>query len=182
MEVAYPVPRPPNRRGDGAEWATWLPTTDGGEDDVMTETGSIVTPTGFSHIRLTVTDITRSKQFYERLLGGPPAFDMSDRVDEPGVRDDPDRLYGGAGFMVGSQLLGLRPVAQSADRFESTRVGLDHLSLQLSSLDELRAAVDRLDAAGIEHGELRDLGDLGMAIVSVQDPDDINLELSAATS
>lgn len=148
----------------------------------MTETTAVVSPTRINHVRLTVTDIARSKAFYERLLGPDLAFDFSDQVDEPGVRQDPKRLYGGCGFTIGSQLLGLRPVAAAGDRFDSTRVGLDHISLDLGSVDELKAAVQRLDDAGIEHGELIDLGDLGMAIVSLQDPDDINLELSAATS
>jgi glyoxylase I family protein len=96
-----------------------------------------------------------------------------------GVTEDPDRLYGGCAFPLGDQLLGLRPVASSGDSFVSTRVGLDHLSLLVASVDELRAAQGRLDEAGIPHGDLEELPDLGVAIVSVQDPDDINLELSA---
>ena len=148
----------------------------------MTATNAIVNPTGFSHVRLTVTDIQRSKAFYQTLLGPDLAFDFSDRVDEPGVREDPAQLYGGCGFALGSQLLGLRPVADAGDSFRSTRVGLDHVSLNLASMDELKTAIGRLDDAGIEHGELIDLGEMGMAIVSVQDPDDINLELSAATN
>jgi glyoxylase I family protein len=148
----------------------------------MTETSAVVSPTRINHVRLTVSDIVRSKAFYQRLLGPDLAFDYSDQIEEPGVRGDPKRLYGGCGFMIGTQLLGLRPVAAAGDRFDSTRVGLDHISFDLGSLDELRAAVQRLDDAGIEHGELIDLGDLGMAIVSVQDPDDINLELSAVTT
>ena len=36
-----------------------------------------------------------------------------------------------------------------------------------------------LDEAGIEHGEILDLEDAGMAILSLQDPDDINVELTA---
>jgi glyoxylase I family protein len=148
----------------------------------MTDNNAIVSPTGISHVRLTVTDIQRSKAFYQTLLGPDLAFDFSDRVDEPGVREDPKQLFGGCGFTLGSQLLGLRPVGNSGDSFLPTRVGLDHVSLSLASLDELKAALERLDDAGIEHGELIDLGEMGMAIVSVQDPDDINLELSAATA
>lgn len=86
-------------------------------------------------------------------------------------------MYGGTGFAVGDQLLGLRPVASPGDTFSSTRVGLDHLSLQVASEDELRAAVARLDEAGIEHGEITSLEDAGMVILSLQDPDDINVEL-----
>ena len=140
---------------------------------------AIVHPQGIHHVRLTVTDIARSKAFYQQLFGSEPAVDMSDKVDEPGVREDPAQIYGGAVFQVGEQLLGLRPVAEAGDSFRSTRVGLDHVSLSVASRDDLQATAERLSAAGIEHGEVIDLEDMGLAILSVQDPDDINLELSA---
>jgi len=149
--------------------------------DGMTET-PLARPQAIHHVRLTVTDIARSKAFYRSLLGTDPALDFSDQVDEPGVREDPAKLYGGCAFPLGDQLLGLRPVAAAGDSFESTRVGLDHVALAVGSPADLRSAVSRLDAAGVEHGEVTELGDLGMAILSVQDPDDINLELSAPLS
>lgn len=136
-------------------------------------------PGAIHHVRLTVTDIARSKDFYGRLLGAGPAADFSDQAGDPAVQKDPARLYGGCIFSVGEQLLGLRPVAEVGDRFSSTRVGLDHLSLAVGSPDELSAAVARLDAAGVEHGEITELTGFGIAILSVQDPDDINLELTA---
>jgi glyoxylase I family protein len=144
----------------------------------MTET-PLAQPQAIHHVRLTVTDIGRSKAFYRRLLGADPAVDFSDHVDEPGVREDPKRVYGGCVFPVGEQLLGLRPVAATGDVFVSTRVGLDHLSLAVGSVEDLRAAAARLEEAGIEHGEVTELDGMGLAILSVQDPDDINLELSA---
>jgi catechol 2,3-dioxygenase-like lactoylglutathione lyase family enzyme len=144
----------------------------------MTET-PLARPHAIHHVRLTVTDIARSRAFYRSLLGVDPALDVSDRVDEPGVREDPARLFGGCVFPVGDQLIGLRPVAAAGEVFESTRVGLDHLSLALGSLDDLRAAAARLDEAGVVHGQVTELDGLGLAILSVQDPDDINLELSA---
>ena len=58
-------------------------------------------------------------------------------------------------------------------------MGLDHLSLAVASSDELRAVASRLDAAGVHHGEVTELTGFGIAILSVQDPDDINLELTA---
>ncbi|MBE7196167.1 MAG: VOC family protein [Gordonia polyisoprenivorans] len=134
-------------------------------------------PTAIHHVRLTVTDIHRSKSFYQLLFGPETAFDFSDRVDEPGVRDDPSQLYGGAGFQIGDQLLGLRPVAASSDSFDSTRVGLDHLSLLVGSQQELDDAAQRMDEAGIEHGQVTRLEETGMVILSIQDPDDINIEL-----
>ena len=131
-------------------------------------------------MRLTVTDIERSKAFYSRLLGADPAIDQSEHAGEPGIEDDPQRFYGGCVFSFGGQLLGLRPVADAGDRFDSTRVGLDHVSIAVASRDELVAAAGRLDEAGIEHGEVNDLDGQGMSILSLQDPDDINLELIAA--
>jgi len=149
----------------------------------MTDTSEpLARPDAIHHVRLTVTDIARSKDFYARLLGTGPAVDFSDQAGDPAVLSDPARIFGGCVFPVGDQLLGLRPVADAADRFESTRVGLDHLSLAVGSAQDLRAAAARLDAAGVEHGEVIELSGFGIAILSVQDPDDINLELTAQLS
>ena len=149
----------------------------------MTDTSEpLARPGAIHHVRLTVTDIARSRDFYVRLLGAEPAVDLSDQAGDPAVRADPARIYGGCVFSVGNQLLGLRPVAEAGDRFRSTRVGLDHLSLAVGSVEELRTAAARLDAADVEHGEVIELTGFGIAILSVQDPDDINLELTAPLS
>ena len=146
----------------------------------MTDTSEpLATPGAIHHVRLTVTDIARSKEFYVRLLGVGPAVDFSDQAGDPAVLADPARIFGGCVFPVGDQLLGLRPVAEPGDRFRSTRVGLDHLSLAVGSPEDLHAAAARLDAAGVEHGQVTELTGFGIAILSVQDPDDINLELTA---
>ena len=147
---------------------------------MTTSTQPLVNASGIAHVRLTVTDIARSKAFYRTLFGMDPAIDMSDKVGEPGVTEDPKQIYGGCVFGFGDQLLGLRPVAASGDSFQSTRVGLDHVSLAVASVDELRAAAQRLSDAGVDHGEVIELTDMGVAILSVQDPDDINLEFTAA--
>lgn len=139
----------------------------------------VAAPVGIHHVRLTVTDIGRSKNFYSQVFGVQPAVDFSDHVAEAGIQDDPDRLFGGCVFPVGDQLLGLRPAAVAPDSFDSTRVGLDHVSLTVGSLDDLRGAADRLTSSGIAHGEIKELTEQGMAILSLQDPDDINLELTA---
>ncbi|WP_375488617.1 VOC family protein [uncultured Jatrophihabitans sp.] len=140
-------------------------------------TEPITRPTAIHHVRLTVTDIHRSKAFYQQLLGEDTiAFDMSDKVDEPGVREDQTQLYGGTGFQIGDQLLGLRPVAAAGDSFDSTRVGLDHVGFLVGSEDELNSAAQRLSDGGIEHGEVQTVA-TGMMILSIQDPDDINIEL-----
>ncbi|MEK6343576.1 MAG: VOC family protein [Curtobacterium sp.] len=143
-------------------------------------TESFAHPTALAHVRVTVTDIHRSKAFYEQLLGVAPAMDFSEHADEPGIEQDRERLYGGCIFPLGDQLFGLRPVAPRGQRFDPDTVGLDHVSFTVGSVEALHDASARLDAAGIEHGEVTDLGDAGIVILSVQDPDDINLEFTAA--
>lgn len=143
----------------------------------------IAKPSGLHHVRLSVSDIERSRAFYTSLLGTEPAIDKTSELSDPGAVDDPERLYGGVVFELGEQILGLRPMPGAAgDRFSPTRVGLDHLSLAVSSRAELDAAAERLSAAGVEHGDVIELTDQGMQILSVQDPDDINLELTAPLS
>ena len=118
---------------------------------------ALIASSGYAHVRLTVTDIERSKGFYDQVFGWPVAIDASAHVDEAGVRESPEQFYGGVVYQTPmGALFGLRPVG--ADRFESTRTGLDHVSFMVESRDDLVAAQAGLDEAGIEHGEVIDLG------------------------
>lgn len=138
---------------------------------------ALIDSPGLAHVRITVTDVARSKAFYDRVFGWPTAVDESDSIDEPGVRESPERLYGGVVYQTPQgPLLGLRPVGSEV--FEPDRTGLDHLSFGVAARADLDAAAAALDAAGIAHGEVTDFTEAGMAVLSFQDPDDINLELS----
>ncbi len=144
---------------------------------------ALVSCSSFAHVRLTVSDIERSREFYDRVFGWDAAIDTSSLVGEPGVTEDPERFYGGVVYaMPGGTLLGLRPVAPEEQGFDSTRTGLDHLSFLLDSRDDLVAAHQALEEAGVTHGEIIDLEAAGLSILSFQDPDDINLELTAPLS
>ena len=142
---------------------------------------ALVTSTGFAHVRLTVTDIARSKAFYDKVFGWPAAIDASSEVDEPGVRQSPEKFFGGTVYQTPQgTLFGLRPVGSSD--FDSERTGLDHVSFAVASRADLERAAVALTEAGIAHGEVTDLADAGIAILSFQDPDDINVELTAPLS
>ena len=139
---------------------------------------ALVDSTGLAHVRLTVTDITRSKAFYDQVFGWPVAVDASDQAGTPGVETDPGRFYGGVVYQTPQgTLFGLRPVGTGA--FDADTTGLDHVSFAVSARQDLDTALDALDGAGIPHGEVIELGDAGLAILSFQDPDDINVELTA---
>ena len=142
---------------------------------------ALISSSGISHVRLTVTDIDRSKAFYDQVFGWPTAADESGSVDEPGVTDSPEKFFGGTVYQTPQgTLFGLRPAGSAA--FDPEHTGLDHLSFAVASRADLEAAAAALSGAGIEHGEVIDLTDAGIAILSFQDPDDINIELTAPLS
>lgn len=140
-----------------------------------------INSSGINHIRLTVSDISRSKDFYDRVFGWPVAIDASSSVADPEVKNSPDHFFGGTVYQTPQgTLFGLRPA--SADAFDSTRTGLDHVSFSVDTRADLESAQRALRDAGIKHGEIIDLADAGIAILSFQDPDDINIELTAPLS
>ncbi|MGV0873474.1 VOC family protein [Mycolicibacterium sp. XJ879] len=127
-----------------------------------------------AHVRLTVTDIERSRQFYESVFGWGVLLEIPDKADEA-TREALGFLFGGVIYDLGGMLVGLRPVA--SDRFDENRVGLDHLAFRLDSKGELDAAAEHLDALGVEHEPVKDIGP--MYILEFRDPDNIALELTA---
>lgn len=133
-----------------------------------------VSTTAFAHIRLTVTDIARSRAFYEAVFGWPVAFEVPAEADDA-TREGLAFLFGGVIYQVGDSLLGLRPVATGT--FDEDRVGLDHLSFAVADRSALDAAVTLLDGLGAEHGDVKDLG--SGWILEFRDPDRIALELFA---
>lgn len=139
---------------------------------------ALVNSSGFSHLRLNVTDIHRSKEFYDTVFGWPVIVDRRHVVDE-GLERTPENIYGGVIYMIPAQytLLILRPV--DSEKFDQDRTGLDHVSFSLATRADLEAAETALSEAKIEHGEIIDLEDGRDAILSFQDPDNINLELTS---
>jgi glyoxylase I family protein len=131
-----------------------------------------ITTGGIHHLRLTVTDVERAREFYTGVLGFQVAME----------------LPSGVVLSNGSVMVGLGPApdpdrAISGDRFDENRVGLDHLSFSVGSRDELEQAVRIFDERGIPHGEITDLGpDFGIYILAFRDPDNTQLELTAPYS
>lgn len=121
------------------------------------------------HFTLTVTDVSRSIDFYTRLLGFQMAVDLGERKI----------LSNGSTLLV----LGPPPIAEQAiagDRFNESRVGLDHVSFNVESRSQLEQAVELFDSEGVSHGEIKDLGEgLGIYVLAFRDPDNIQLELTA---
>ena len=136
-------------------------------------------PTGeIHHLRLTVTDLERSRQFYTSLLGFSVAAE-SPPEDDPSAAEVFKVLFGGVVMIRGNLLLGLRPMAPQGDRFDPDRVGLDHLSFGVASRDDLEHAVRLLEENSVKHGEIASLPSFGIDVLSFEDPDGVQLELTA---
>jgi glyoxylase I family protein len=126
------------------------------------------------HVRLTVTDIERSRQFYERVFGWPVLVEMPPNADAA-TQEALAFLFGGVIYDLGGTSVGLRPVAD--DTFHEDRCGLDHLAFRVASRDELDSAAAHLDDLGIAYEPIKDIGP--SYILEFRDPDNIALELTA---
>jgi glyoxylase I family protein len=130
------------------------------------------------HLRLTVTDVERSRAFYTELLGFDVAVE-SPPPDDPSANEAFKVLFGGLVMTRGNLIMGLRPMAPSGDRFDPDRVGLDHLSFSVGSRDDLEDALRLFDERGVSHGEITALPSFGIDVLSFEDPDGVQLELTA---
>jgi glyoxylase I family protein len=130
--------------------------------------------TAYAHVRLTVTDIARSRAFYDEVFGLPVALALPEDADEE-TRQQMSFLFGGVIYQLGDSLLGLRPAGE--DAFSEDRTGLDHLSFRVDSRSDLVTAVDLLDERGVAHDGIKDIG--AGYILEFRDPDNIALELYA---
>ncbi len=111
---------------------------------------------GIHHIELTVKDLKRSREFY----GIFPGFKK--------VAEYPNFVM----FFNGHFYLGLtdHKQKQTTSKFSETNVGLDHVSFQVQSKEDLEEALK------IYGGEIKKLSN-DLYVLAFRDPDNIQLEL-----
>jgi glyoxylase I family protein len=122
-----------------------------------------------AHVALTVSDLSISVGWYERLIGAEP------------VLDEDTGPFHHTVFLIGDTLLGLHAFPEGVaegDTFEERRVGLDHVAFACASRAELEQWQQHLDTLGIKHGGIVD-APYGSGL-SFRDPDNIALEFFAA--
>jgi catechol 2,3-dioxygenase-like lactoylglutathione lyase family enzyme len=119
-------------------------------------------------VALTVTDVRQSQAFYTDVLGFQHVTDFDTR----------------ALLSNDSVLSTLTPAPDPAqaipgDRFNEDRVGLDHLSLSVGSMGDLKEACTHVGRQWVVHGEIKPLEPFGIAVLAMSDPDNIQVELTA---
>lgn len=123
------------------------------------------------HLGLSVTDVDRSAEWYEMVLG----FERSGAFTAPdGARRKIFLRHDALGVRVG--LTEHRD--GSREPFDETRVGLDHLAFRVDTEDELREWERRLADRGVRASPVAPANSVPGAFVLVfRDPDNIQLEL-----
>lgn len=123
--------------------------------------------TGVSHIDLTVTDLDRSERFYAELFGLQRIYEN---------RNDQYRFT--ARNLIHPETLLVIGLVQHDEQpdgpFDEHRCGLDHLSFNVASREELDEWAARLDARTIPASPIveADMWD----VLVFRDPDNIQLE------
>jgi len=120
-----------------------------------------------SHVAVTVSDLSRSRAWYQRLFDSDP------------VLDEDTGPFHHVVWMVGGTLLGIHlpPSPSSSEPFDELRPGLDHIAFGCANRSELESWQSRLDELGITHGGIVD-AHYGSGL-SFRDPDNIALEFFA---
>lgn len=122
--------------------------------------------TGFHPASLSVRDLDRSAEWYERVLRLSLLFEFEENGD--GRRARVYRLDGTAA------MLGLVEHGGAADDgFRPDRTGLDHLAFDVESLDEAHRWAKHLDDHGVKHSGVVEIPT--GAICNFRDPDGIQL-------
>ncbi len=134
-----------------------------------TATPPITLQTG--HVGLNVSDLDRSRDFYQRMLGLQVVKEGTDAAQR-------------FAFLARDGRLVVTLFQQSSGVFDTATPGLHHLSFQVESMDEVRAAEEVARELGapmfhegiVAHSEGASSGGIFFA-----DPDGIRLEIFAPT-
>lgn len=119
---------------------------------------------GFSHVAIRVTDLQRARRFYVDVLGLAVVLELDGVVL----------------VKVGNALMGIRgdaPETDVADRFDPHRVGLDHVSFAVDTVEQLARIKKELDAAQVPNDGIQDEPALNAKGLVFYDPDGIAMEL-----
>lgn len=117
---------------------------------------------GLHHVKLAVTDIQRSRAWYERVLDLEPMLEWPD--SQGVVRGVRFREKGGFALALREDL----PLAQAM-------VGFDPIAILVQGRADVDAWADRLDRLGVAHSPVT-AGALGW-LISFDDPDGLQLKI-----
>lgn len=130
----------------------------------MTEATPVIL--GLHHVKVPVSDLKRSREWYEQLLGVRPAVEF---------RDGDGTVRGVAYEPIGAFTLALRERAEVA----AATAGFDPFAILVADRAAIDGWVDRFDALGLPHTPVQ-RGAQGWKVVAA-DPDGTEVAFYSAT-
>lgn len=121
-----------------------------------------------THVAVTVSDLGRSRPWYNALIGADPVLD-----------EDTGPFHHVVWLLGNGTLLGIHQHSNpsSSEPFDELRPGLDHLAFACANRAELETWEKKLDELGYKHGGIVD-AHYGSGL-SFRDPDNNALEFFA---
>lgn len=102
-------------------------------------------------VGLSVRDVARSSTWYQRLLELEVVRENVRSSAWPSTWDEVLLRHPDSGLLLGL----LQHPSNNGDEFSEFNTGLDHIELEVGSLDELKAWVRRLDENEVPHSGIR---------------------------
>jgi glyoxylase I family protein len=130
----------------------------------------LATFSGIAHIAVVVRDMTKSVDWYHRVLGFVPVGEVMPGPAGAGLPRQPMK-HPDSGFT----LVVFEPVRRSGDLFDPSRTGLNHFSVVVDGRAGLDEWARRLDELGVSRSPVRDVG--YAQFITTADPDGIAWEL-----
>ena len=122
---------------------------------------------GYHHLSLSVTDLGKSTDWYQQVLG----LEVAAEIEGEGFRRTRLRAPNS-----GVTLTLTRHDEQSGDSFSERRPGMDHVALAVGGVAEVEGLKDRFAELGVQHSEVK-ASSSGTAMITLRDPDNIQIEV-----
>ena len=122
---------------------------------------------GYHHLSLSVTDLGKSTEWYQQVLG----LDVAAEIEGDGFRRTRLRAPNS-----GVTLTLTQHERQSGASFDERRPGMDHVALQVAGVDDVQVLKDRFGQLGVDHSEVK-ASSGGTAMITLRDPDNIQIEV-----
>lgn len=125
---------------------------------------------GYHHLSMSVTDLAKSTAWYEQVFG----LEVVAEIQGDGFRRNRLRTAGG----------GVTLTLTAHDRelegpFDERRPGMDHVAFRVGGVADVEALKQRFEQLGVEHSEVKS-GQGGNALITLRDPDNIQIEVFGA--
>ncbi len=124
--------------------------------------------TGYHHLSLSVTDLARSAEWYRNVLG----FSVVAEFEGGGFRR--------ARLVHPDADLRLTLTCHDAGArtpFSELNTGMDHVAFLTASVDDIEVWKRRFEDLGVEHSEVKPAAAGAGALITLRDPDNIQLEV-----